>query len=140
MLAPLPSPCLQTCPRWWQSRAAVQAASQQASCERCGHVLQLVLASLLPPLLCHPASPLLDATVVQCTDRSPLPSPPLQGGKTPGIIFSGPGGEQQLLAFDAKSLGKLVTKLGRTAWACTVFNLQIQAEDGSSQTLRALVR
>lgn len=64
----------------------------------------------------------------------------LQGGKTPGIVFSGPGDEQQLLAFDSTSLSKLVTKLGRTAWACTIFNLQVQREDGSSATLRALVR
>lgn len=63
----------------------------------------------------------------------------LQAGKTPGIVFSGPGGEQHLLAFDSKALGKLVTKLGRTAWACSVFDLQIQGEDGSSRTVRALV-
>lgn len=63
-----------------------------------------------------------------------------KGGKTPGIVFSGPSGEQHLLAFESKPLGKLVTRLGRTAWACSVFNLQIQAEDGSSTTVRALVR
>jgi len=62
-----------------------------------------------------------------------------RNGKTPGIVFSGPGGEQQLLAFESKGLGKLVTKLGRTAWACSVFNLQLQSEDGSSETLRVLV-
>ena len=63
----------------------------------------------------------------------------LQEGKIPGIVFSGPGGEQQLLAFEAKGLGKLVGRLGRTAWGCSVFNLQIEGEDGSSQTLRVLV-
>ncbi|EFN51725.1 hypothetical protein CHLNCDRAFT_139900 [Chlorella variabilis] len=63
-----------------------------------------------------------------------------KAGKTPGIVFSGPGGEQHLLAFDSKALGKLVTKLGRTAWACSVFDLQIQGEDGSSRTVRALGR
>lgn len=63
-----------------------------------------------------------------------------RGGKTPGIVFSGPGGEQQLLAFETKSLARLVAKLGRTAWACSVFNLQIEGEGGSSQTVRALVR
>lgn len=61
-------------------------------------------------------------------------------GKIPGIVFSGPGGEQQLLAFEAKGLGKVVGRLGRTAWGCSVFNLQIEGEDGSSQTLRALGR
>lgn len=61
-------------------------------------------------------------------------------GKTPGIIFSGPGGEQHLLAFESKSLARLVTKLGRTGWACSVFNLQIEHEGGSSQAVRALVR
>ena len=66
--------------------------------------------------------------------------PVLQGGKTPGIVFSGPGGEQQLLAFESQSLAKLISQLGRTAWACSIFNLQIQGEDGSSQTVRALVR
>lgn len=63
-----------------------------------------------------------------------------RGGKTPGIVFSGPGGEEQLLAFESKALARLVTKLGRTAWACSVFNLQIEGEGGSSQTVRALVR
>ncbi|KAL4423248.1 hypothetical protein ABPG77_000040 [Micractinium sp. CCAP 211/92] len=62
-----------------------------------------------------------------------------RGGKTPGIVFSGPGGEQ-LLAFETKSLARLVAKLGRTAWACSVFNLQIEGEGGSSQTVRALGR
>jgi ribosomal protein L25 (general stress protein Ctc) len=62
------------------------------------------------------------------------------GGRTPGIVFSGPGGEQQLLAFESKELAKLVTKLGRTAWACSVFNLQLQRQDGISESLRALVR
>lgn len=61
-------------------------------------------------------------------------------GQTPGIVFSGPGGEQQLLAFDSKPLGKLVTKLGRTAWACTVFDLTIRREDGSATTVVALGR
>lgn len=70
----------------------------------------------------------------------PACNPSWQGGKTPGIVFSGPGEEQQLLAFDSTSLSKLVTKLGRTAWACTIFNLQVQREDGSSSTVRALVR
>lgn len=64
----------------------------------------------------------------------------LQAGKTPGIVFSGPGGEQQLLAFESKALSKVVTKLGRTAWACSVFDLQIRSEDGSSNAVRALVR
>ncbi|KAL4434348.1 hypothetical protein ABPG75_000789 [Micractinium tetrahymenae] len=63
-----------------------------------------------------------------------------RGGKTPGIVFSGPGGEEQLLAFESKSLARLVTKLGRTAWACSVFNLQIEREGGGSQTVRALGR
>lgn len=63
-----------------------------------------------------------------------------RGGKTPGIVFSGPGGEEQLLAFESKALARLVTKLGRTAWACSVFNLQIEGEGGSSQTVRALGR
>ncbi|PRW59407.1 50S ribosomal L25 [Chlorella sorokiniana] len=63
-----------------------------------------------------------------------------KGGKTPGIVFSGPGEEQQLLAFDSTSLSKLVGKLGRTAWACTIFDLQVQRDDGSSATLRALGR
>lgn len=70
-----------------------------------------------------------------------IPSTKLRrGGKTPGIVFSGPAGEQHLLAFEAKALARLVTKLGRTAWACSVFNLQIEAEDGSSSTVRALGR
>ena len=63
-----------------------------------------------------------------------------RGGRTPGIVFSGPGGEQQLLALDSKELGRLVTKLGRTAWACSVFNLEIQRPEGGSDTVRALVR
>ncbi|KAI3439005.1 hypothetical protein D9Q98_001417 [Chlorella vulgaris] len=63
-----------------------------------------------------------------------------KAGKTPGIVFSGPGGEQQLLAFESKALSKVVTKLGRTAWACSVFDLQIRSEDGSSNAVRALGR
>lgn len=65
---------------------------------------------------------------------------PPQAGKTPGIVFSGPGGEQHLLAFESKQLGKLVARLGRTAWACSLFDLQLRGEDGSSTAVRALVR
>lgn len=64
----------------------------------------------------------------------------MQAGKTPGIVFSGPGGEQRLLAFESQGLAKLVTKLGRTGWAVSLFDLHIRGDDGSSTAVRALVR
>jgi hypothetical protein len=67
--------------------------------------------------------------------RMPMP----QAGKTPGIVFSGPDGEQHLLAFERQGLAKLVAKLGRTGWAVSLFDLQIRSEDGSSTAVRALV-
>jgi ribosomal protein L25 (general stress protein Ctc) len=86
-----------------------------------------------------PAAPLTLQAELRGSAGS-IPSNKLRkGGRTPGIVFSGPGGEQQLLAFESKGLAKLVLKLGRTAWACSVFELQIQREDGSSDTVRALV-
>ncbi len=147
-------PLLQEASLWQPSCAAAWAASQPTSLERCGHASPASGACVPTerkalhagcwqapawpcPVSC--AATLLHVPTA-CRRCSPTLQLPLQGGKTPGIVFSGPGEEQQLLAFDATSLSKLVTKLGRTAWACTIFNLQVRRDDGSSATLRALVR
>lgn len=46
-------------------------------------------------------------------------------GKTPGILFSLPNAGSALLSFKPKELGQLVNVLGRTGWACRVFEIRI---------------
>ncbi|PSC73857.1 50S ribosomal L25 [Micractinium conductrix] len=122
------------------SSLSAALSSSLAECSTSGRLLPALAARFSaaaaasaaePPMLV--AEPRGDAGSIAATRLR-------RGGRTPGIVFSGPGGEQQLLALDSKELGRLVTKLGRTAWACSVFNLEIQRPEGGSDTVRALGR
>lgn len=46
-------------------------------------------------------------------------------GRTPGTLFSLPGEESMLLTFDQKDIATRLHKLGRTGWACQVFDVKI---------------
>lgn len=63
-----------------------------------------------------------------------------KAGRTPGVLFSLPGEASVLVSFESKPLGKLLARVGRTGWACHVFDMQLSSPDGSIQSYRALVR
>lgn len=57
-------------------------------------------------------------------------------GQVPGILFSLPNDEKgMLVSFDQKEITSCVQKLGRTAWGCTVFGVEIVVdEEGGRRT------
>lgn len=62
-------------------------------------------------------------------------------GKVPGMLFSLPEEQHILLSFDAKAISAHVHRLGRTGWACHVFNVLVNPLEagGEAKTFRALV-
>lgn len=65
-----------------------------------------------------------------------------KSGRVPGILFSLPGEESRLLTFDRKDISTRLNKLGRTGWACHVFNVQVASNEATQEpiTFPALVR
>lgn len=64
-----------------------------------------------------------------------------QAHQVPGVLFSLPDEESILLTFEQKEIATCLQKLGRTGWACHVFNVKVPPEDGAGEPAiyRALV-
>jgi len=63
-----------------------------------------------------------------------------KNGRVPGILFSMPNDEKgKLVSFDEKEITSCVQKLGRTAWGCTVFAVQVEEAEAGAE-IRAVGR
>lgn len=63
-----------------------------------------------------------------------------KAGRIPGVIFSFAGGEQKLVTFNARTISHQLSRIGRTGWACHVFQIEMKNSDGEIERFQALGR